>query len=214
MNYIRQAIYDDIERIAEILVFNYRLNFYPIFQDDSFYFEELKVSKQRDNYTNDLNNIWVYDDCVVKGFVQIEDAEVKKLFVEPALQGNSIGAELLEYAIEEKNVNFLWALEKNTKAIAFYKRHGFDVTNDRKLELRLLGRQYRQYMKFRVENVLAFRIDTNLVRCDYFIFLENGKPEFYGKYMTQYSCAEETCAILQFKGFLFLRNTFVTPALI
>ncbi|MBQ6806377.1 MAG: GNAT family N-acetyltransferase [Lachnospiraceae bacterium] len=134
MNYIRQARCEDIERIAEILVFNYRLNFYPIFRDDSFYFEELKISKQIANYVNDLDSIWVYDDGVIKGFIQIEKEEVKKLFVEPALQGKSIGAELLEYAIAEKNVNFLWALEKNTKAIAFYKRHGFDITNEKKYE--------------------------------------------------------------------------------
>ena len=44
-----------------------------------------------------------------------------------------------------------------------------------------------------------YRIDTNLIRCDYTSFLENGKPEFYGEYMTQYSWAEETCATLQFK---------------
>ena len=134
MNYIRQARYEDIERIAEILVFNYRINFYPIFQDDSFYFEELKVSKQIANYVNDLDSIWVYDDGVVKGFIQIEKEEVRKLFVEPALQGKSIGSDLLQYAIAEKNVNCLWALEKNTKAIAFYKRHGFDITNDKKYE--------------------------------------------------------------------------------
>ena len=44
-----------------------------------------------------------------------------------------------------------------------------------------------------------YRIDTDLVRCDYFGFLEAGKPEFHGEYMTQYSWAEETCAMLQFK---------------
>ena len=44
-----------------------------------------------------------------------------------------------------------------------------------------------------------YRVDTNLVRCDYLSFLETGKPEFYGEYMTQYSWAEETCAMLQFK---------------
>ena len=43
MNYIRQAVVDDLGRIAEIFVFNYRLNFYPIFQEDTFYFEELTV---------------------------------------------------------------------------------------------------------------------------------------------------------------------------
>lgn len=42
-----------------------------------------------------------------------------------------------------------------------------------------------------------YRIDTNLVKCDYFSFLETGKPEFHGEYMTQYSWAEETCARLQ-----------------
>ena len=102
MNYIRQARYEDVERIAEILVFNYRLNFYPIFQDESFYFEELKVSKQIANYVNDLDSIWVYDDGVVKGFIQIEKEEVRKLFVEPALQGKSIGAALLEYKPAEQ----------------------------------------------------------------------------------------------------------------
>ena len=44
-----------------------------------------------------------------------------------------------------------------------------------------------------------YRIDTNLVRCDYLSFLETGKPEFHGEYMTQYSWAEATCAMLQFK---------------
>ena len=134
MNYIRQARYDDIERIAEILVFNYRLNFYPILRDDCFYFEELTVAKQTANYMNKLDSIWVYDDGVVKGFIQIENAEVKKLFVEPALQGKSIGSFLLKYAMEEHKANTLWALEKNVRAIRFYKRHGFNVTTDKKLE--------------------------------------------------------------------------------
>ena len=44
-----------------------------------------------------------------------------------------------------------------------------------------------------------YRIDTDLVKCDYLSFLETGKPEFHGEYMTQYSWAEGTCAMLQFK---------------
>jgi two-component SAPR family response regulator len=44
-----------------------------------------------------------------------------------------------------------------------------------------------------------YRIDTNLVKCDYFRFLDTGKPAFHGEYMTQYSWAETTCAMLQFK---------------
>lgn len=53
------------------------------------------------------------------------------------------------------------------------------------------------------ENVLChetpcYRIDIGLIECDYIRYLETGKPEFYGEYMTQYSWAEETCAMLQF----------------
>ena len=44
-----------------------------------------------------------------------------------------------------------------------------------------------------------YRIDANLLKCDYLSFLENGKPNFHGEYMTQYSWAEATCAMLQFK---------------
>ena len=44
-----------------------------------------------------------------------------------------------------------------------------------------------------------YRIDPNSVRCDYHSFLETGKPKFHGEYMTQYSWAEETCALLQHK---------------
>lgn len=134
MNTIRCAKIEDIARIAEIEVFNYRLNFYPIFKNDEFYFNELQVTNQMKKYSNSLESIWVYDDGVVKGFIQVVNQEVKKLFVEPVLQGNSIGAGLLEYAIKELNANCLWALEKNIKAIEFYKRHGFYVTSKKKLE--------------------------------------------------------------------------------
>ena len=134
MRNIRQAIIDDLVRIAEIVVFNYRLNFYPIFQNDDFYFYELQVHKLMETYKEIVGNIWVYDDGVVKGFVQVENREIKKLFVEPVLQGNSIGSKLLNFAIKECNANFLWALEKNVKAIKFYERHGFHITNKRKLE--------------------------------------------------------------------------------
>lgn len=134
MNYIRQAKINDLVRIAEIFVFNYRLNFYPIFQEDTFYFEELTVFNMVESFAKELDSVWVYDDGVVKGFIQIEKREVKRLFVEPVFQGKAIGTELLEYGIAERDANHLWALEKNIKAIAFYKRHGFDTTNEKKYE--------------------------------------------------------------------------------
>ena len=46
----------------------------------------------------------------------------------------------------------------------------------------------------------CYRVDTGLIKCDYISYLETGKPEFHGEYMTQYSWAEETCAMLLFKS--------------
>lgn len=134
MKYIRKATADDLLRITEIIVFNYRLNFYPIFWDDDFYFNEMQVASFAEVFREDVENMWVYDDGAVKGVIQIEEKEVKRLFVEPALQGMSIGSALLEYAIGEYAVSFLWALEKNVRAISFYERHGFCMTSDKKLE--------------------------------------------------------------------------------
>ena len=134
MENIRKATVDDLARIAEIEIFNYRLNFYPIFKNDDYYFRELQVPTLMKQYESIVDNMWVYDDGAVKGFIQIENGEIKKLFVEPVLQGNGIGFKLLNFAVESHNANTLWALEKNIRAIRFYERYGFKITADKKLE--------------------------------------------------------------------------------
>ena len=131
---IRKAAPQDLVRIAEIEVFNYRMSFYPIFQNDAFYFEEMQVPKRMEAYCHCLSSIWVYDDGVVKGFIQTEGRQVKKLFVEPVLQGQGIGSRLLEHVMLHANARYLWALEKNTRAIAFYERHGFHLTGEKQRE--------------------------------------------------------------------------------
>ena len=131
---IRKAEFKDLSRIAEIQIFNYRLNFYPIFLSDEYFFDELQVPSLMRTYQNELDSLYVYDDGVVKGFIKIEDTYIAKLFVEPVLQNASIGSKLLEYAVTEHRADHLWALEKNIKAIRFYERHGFTVTGEKKLE--------------------------------------------------------------------------------
>jgi len=134
MKNIRKATLADLERIAEILVTNYRLNFYPIFKNDDYYFNELQVSKLMKQVQNLISTMWVYDDGSIKGFIQIDNQEIKKLYVEPILQSNGIGSSLVNFAVYQYNASYLWALEMNARAICFYQRHGFHVTNDKKLE--------------------------------------------------------------------------------
>ena len=131
---IRKATINDLSRIAEILIFNYRLYFYPIFKADEYYFDELQVPSLMKKFEAELDSLYVYDDGVVKGFIKVEGTYIARLFVEPVLQNASIGSKLLEYAIREHGADHLWALEKNEKAIRFYERHGFVRTGEKKLE--------------------------------------------------------------------------------
>ena len=57
---------------------------------------------------------------------------IVKLFVEPVLQGQSVGETLLRYAVENVGADHLLALEKNVRAINFCQRYGFKLTQERK----------------------------------------------------------------------------------
>lgn len=131
---IRKATNQDLPRIAEIQVFNYRLYFYPIFRSDEYYFQELQVPALMREYESQTDSLYVYDDGVVKGFIKIEGTYIARLFVEPVLQNARIGSRLLEYAVKEHHADHLWVLEKNEKAMRFYERHGFAATGEKKPE--------------------------------------------------------------------------------
>jgi putative acetyltransferase len=131
---IRQATKNDLARIAEIQVFNYRLYFYPIFRTDEYFFGELQVPPLMREYESRLDSLYVYDDGVVRGFIMIEGTYIARLFVEPVFQNAAIGSALLEYAVAEHHADHLWVLEKNTKAMRFYERHGFAATGEKKPE--------------------------------------------------------------------------------
>lgn len=136
MTHIRKATEKDLSRIAEILVFVKRINFRPIFQNDDYSFGELQVLTVAEEYRNPdiLNHVWVYDDGIVKGMIEIKGQEIKTLYVDAFFQNQGIGAALIEFAKKEFPVSFLWAVEKNVGAIRFYERHDFYPTDVRELE--------------------------------------------------------------------------------
>lgn len=137
MKNIRKASAADASRIAEIIVTNYRINFYPFFLNDPFYFGELNVVEMASEYAEGsqaLANTFVYDDGIIKGIIRVNGNEIEKLFIEPQFQGQGIGAELLSFAVEAMNAEFLWVLEYNKRGIAFYQRHGFELTGDKMIE--------------------------------------------------------------------------------
>ena len=134
---IRAAEKKDLSRIAEIFVFNNRANYFPIFRDEYYSFSELQVVtviENFENYIGRLSETYVYDDGIIRGFITVSDGEIQKLYTDTFFQGCGIGKLLLEFAVEKLNAYFLFALEKNVKAIAFYKRNGFLQSNERKYE--------------------------------------------------------------------------------
>ena len=133
---IRKAKKEDLSRIAEIFVLNNRINYFPIFQDAGYSFGELQVVSVIDRYFSRdevLRDIYVYDDGLVKGFLLLEGTEIGKLYVELCFQSQHIGQALIRFAID-RGADLVWALEKNTRAIAFYARHGFRPTGEKKFE--------------------------------------------------------------------------------
>lgn len=81
-----------------------------------------------------LKNLYVFDDGIVKGFIQMNGTEIVKLYADPFFQSHGIGKALIEFAVSRFGANHLWALEKNARAIAFYGRHDFLPTGKRKFE--------------------------------------------------------------------------------
>lgn len=136
MENIRKATLKDLSRIAEILVFVKRLKYRSIFHNDDYSFNELQVTKLVEKYglPEIIENIWIYDDGIVKGMIHIKEKEIAELYVDYFFWSQVIGAKLIEFAKEKFDVRFLWVLEKNSDAIRFYKSHGFQPNGKRQLE--------------------------------------------------------------------------------
>ena len=134
---IRHAAIADASRIAEILIFSKRMNYRKIFKNDSVSFGEMQVyplAKRYIDNSDELDRIWVYDDEFVKGMIHIEGKQIVELYVDTFFENQGIGSKLIKYAIEKQDCDYLWVLEKNVKAIKFYQRHGFVITEERKYE--------------------------------------------------------------------------------
>ncbi len=114
-----------------------REKFFPIFQYEPYSFGELQVLPVAREYLDSpgrLQDVLVYDDGIVRGFLEMDGSEIKHLYVESFFRGQGIGGALLEQAVQARGASWLWALEKNPDAIRFYERHGFALTGERVLE--------------------------------------------------------------------------------
>ncbi len=136
MENIRRAKPEDLSRIAEILVFVKRIKYRSIFHNDDYSFNELQVVKLVEKYgmPKIIENLWVYDDGIVKGMIHIEGKRIAELYVDYFFWNQGIGSKLIEFAKDKFDVRFLWVLEKNQDAIRFYESRGFQLNGKKQLE--------------------------------------------------------------------------------
>lgn len=146
---IRRAGRKDASRLAEILIFAKRVTYRPIFKNDILSFNEMQVLDLalafRDN-EHELDDIYVYDDGIIKGLIKwgndkskSDCVRIHELFVDPFFQGQGIGGILINDCIHNsKELKFnkiiLWVLEENKVARNFYEKHGFKYDEIYRLE--------------------------------------------------------------------------------
>lgn len=144
---IRKAEVKDASRLAEILIFAKRTAYRKIFNNDNVSFNEMQVLDLALNFRDkesELDNLYVYDDGIVKGLIRwakldSKAIEIFELYIDTFFQGQGIGDVLIKDCIKHakkeniKNI-FLWVLEKNYNARKFYEKHGFRSDNVSKFE--------------------------------------------------------------------------------
>ncbi|SHJ62641.1 putative acetyltransferase [Clostridium amylolyticum] len=148
---IRKAEVKDASRLAEILIFAKRTAYRQIFNNDNVSFNEMQVldlALEFRDIESQLDDLYVYDDGIVKGLIKWGKAdnkgtennvEIFELYIDTFFQGQGIGSILIKDCIEhakKQNIRqlFLWVLEKNYTARKFYEKYGFKPDNASKFE--------------------------------------------------------------------------------
>ena len=140
---IRKATLSDVEYIAEILVRSWQFAYKGIMPDDLL--KELSVDSRVAGWKKHLSDggeAWVIEHAgVILGVLEFgslrdklinfeEYGEIYVIYLKPREIGKGLGAKLMTHALLNlraqgfQNVG-IWVLEKNTRAIDFYKRFSF-----------------------------------------------------------------------------------------
>ena len=72
--------------------------------------------------------VYVYEDKQeIQGFIGLSNEYIEGIFVSDEMQSQGIGKVLLNYAKDKRSKLILNVYQKNTRAISFYQREGFEI---------------------------------------------------------------------------------------
>ena len=119
---IREFQRDDINKVADIwLDTNIKAhNFIP----DEYWKSNFKSVKE----ALLLAEVYVYEyDTEIQGFIGMNGEYIEGAFVSDEYQSQGIGARLLNYIKNNRDKLSLSVYQKNSRAISFYQREGFEI---------------------------------------------------------------------------------------
>ena len=121
---IRKMQNIDIDRVADIwLKTNLKAHY---FIPEQYWTSNYELVKEMMSQAE----VYVYeDDKMIQGFVGLSNEYMEGIFVSDEMQSLGIGKALLSYAKDKRSKLFLNVYQKNTRAISFYQREGFEVKN-------------------------------------------------------------------------------------
>lgn len=119
---IREFQRDDINKVADIwLDTNIKSHYFISAQYWKSNFELVKKLLLQ-------ATVYVYEDKQeIQVFIGLSDEYIEGVFVSAEMQSQGIGKILLNYVKEKRNTLFLNVYQKNTRAISFYQREGFEI---------------------------------------------------------------------------------------
>ena len=77
--------------------------------------------------------VYVYEaeaDQTIQGFIGLNGEHIEGLFVCAEMQSHGIGKRLLDFAKHKKTRLSLNVYQKNTRALSFYQREGFEIQRE------------------------------------------------------------------------------------
>lgn len=90
-------------------------------------FSEIKKLVAGINF-NELQVYCLLNQNTVLGFVGVADQKIEMLFLDPSSMGKGLGKKLLQFAMDELQADKLDVNEQNSKALSFYLKNGFQIT--------------------------------------------------------------------------------------
>jgi putative acetyltransferase len=143
---IRPATPSDIPDLARIAAASYRATFLPILGEKGLALRDATFFENR--FPDEIPWLHIGEDEAGRmlGFHQVKDGLLIMLFLEPALTGRNLGAQLLADA-ESKGANRLECFHNNHGARRFYERHGWHATDPYTREFAGADRDFIAYRK-------------------------------------------------------------------